>query len=147
MALNLNDIEMPDWAVNFLNVPCRHKVAYGGRGSGKTHNIANALIVKMLKQRIRFACVRDYWTNLDESAKQALEVAIYRLGAENYFLIFTTHIICKETGAEVFFVGVDRNPSSSIKGWESVDIVWVEEAHDISQKACLLYTSPSPRDS
>ena len=138
------DIEIADWALEFLNVPARWKAAYGGRGSGKTVNVATALIIKMRYHRVRIACVRDYRTNIDESAKQALEEVIYRLGWKDEFLVHQSRITHKDTGAEVFFVGVDRNPSSSIKGWEAVDIVWVEEAHDISQKAFDLIL-PTPR--
>ena len=137
-------IELPDWALEFMNIPARWKAAYGGRGSGKTVNVASVIVIKMRRQRIRVACVRDYRTNIDESAKQALEEAIYRMGFEGEFTIHTSRITHNETGAEVFFVGVDRNPSSSIKGWEAVDIVWIEEAQDISQKAWDLLL-PTPR--
>jgi hypothetical protein len=41
------------------DVPSRYRVASGGRGSGKSHAIATALILRMLANRLRVLCARS----------------------------------------------------------------------------------------
>ena len=45
--------------LKFLFKPCRYKVAYGGRGSGKSWGFARALILRCAQQKTRILCTRE----------------------------------------------------------------------------------------
>ena len=60
------DIEVPE-KFKSLWKPCRYKVFYGGRGSGKTHAIAEYLIVSALLNTERVLCTREIQKSIKES--------------------------------------------------------------------------------
>ena len=68
-------VKVPDWAVP-LYKPHRYKILYGGRSSGKTWQIARALVLQGYQSPLRIICVREHKTALRKSAKPAIEDAI-----------------------------------------------------------------------
>ena len=70
---------VPDWALP-LYEPYRYKILYGGRSSGKTWQIARALVLQGREDPLRIICVREHKTALRKSAKPALEDAIRAMG-------------------------------------------------------------------
>lgn len=113
--------------------PHRVKGLRGGRGSGKSWMVAEALIQLAVRFNLRFLCLRRVQKSIEASSHQLLSDTIRRLGYESEFTITKTHIKAK-SGAEFKFLGFQSN-LDSIKSIEGVDIVWVEEAHAITKDA------------
>ena len=121
------------WAEN-LKKKHRFKVTYGGRGGGKTVAKSKALVQKMVRESLRICVCRGFKNAIGESLKAAIVAQINELGYEEYFEVLEEEINCKVTGAHMFFRGLTRN-TSSIRGLESVDIVWIDEAQYIGTEA------------
>jgi phage terminase large subunit len=112
-----------------------HQVYYSGRGTGKSVAIAQGVIFHSNKNKnMRSVVCRQFGSSIDESAQQELRAAAKMMGLEDHF-IWTSRIIThKLTGSTITFMGLERN-IGSIKGLSGVDLVWVEEAADISQES------------
>lgn len=118
--------------LEFLFKPATIKVAYGGRGGGKTEGFAEALIVLASSKKLRIACFREFQKSIDESVYQTLKNRIIDMGLEQEFEIQSKSIISKRTGSEFIFMGLRYN-IESIKSLARIDIAWVEEARNISK--------------
>jgi len=108
----------------------RFKVLWGGRGSGKSWAVAEALIRIAVKRKVTILCVREYQNSIKDSSHRVLKNTIYRLGLQAFFQI-TNEEIRSRTGAFFIFKGLHGN-DESIKSTEGVDICWVEEAQSVS---------------
>lgn len=113
--------------------PHRVKCLYGGRGSGKSWDVAEALIEIAVREAVRVLCLRRVQKSIKASSYQLLVDTIKRLGYEGDFSITKTSIT-SDAGAEFFFEGLQSN-LDSIKSIEGVDIAWIEEAHTVSKEA------------
>lgn len=115
--------------------PSRYKGAYGGRGSGKSHNFAESLIERCLMHSgTRWACIREVQKSLEQSVKRLLEDKIESLGVNHLFNIKQYEI---ETpgGGIIIFQGMQNHTAESIKSLEGFDGAWVEEAQSLSQRS------------
>jgi phage terminase large subunit len=74
------EIEFPEKLLFLLNTPARYKVLYGGRGAGKTENIARALIIFASQKRLRIACFRELQTSIAESVHETIKNQINDMG-------------------------------------------------------------------
>lgn len=137
------EIEFPLKLHFLLTESCRYKILYGGRGAGKTQNIARALVILAHDKKLRILCCREFQNSISESVYEILKIQIHSLGWENDFDIQAQKIICRLTGAEFFFKGLRYN-IESIKSLAEIDIVWVEEANTVS-KATWDKLSPTIR--
>ena len=127
---------LPPWCVeSFLrsNSGTRLKIAYGGRGSGKSWAFARMLILRASVRPIRVLCARELQNSIAESVHALLVSQIKALNLGHLFLIKEKAIYSK-CGAEFIFKGLRgmRNDASSIKSMEGINICWVEEAQMIS---------------
>lgn len=113
--------------------PHRVKCLFGGRGSGKSWDVAEALIEIAVRSEARILCLRRVQKSIAASSHQLLSDTIRRLGYEDDFTITKTSIT-SDAGAEFIFMGFQSN-LDSIKSIEGIDIVWVEEAHAITRDA------------
>jgi len=120
--------------LKFLFQPHRIKVAYGGRGSGKSWSFARALIIQAAHKNIRILCAREIQKSIKQSVHQLLSDQIQSLGYGAFFEILETEIRGKN-GSQFNFTGLANNTVESIKSFEGVDIVWVEEAQTVSKKS------------
>jgi len=71
--------------------PARYKGAWGGRGSGKSHFFAEAIIEQCLLERgTRAVCIREVQKSLKESSKRLIEDKLQelRLGESDGFKVF-----------------------------------------------------------
>lgn len=125
-------------AFAFLFEPSRIKVAKGGRGSAKSWAVARALILKALEKKTRILCAREIQNSIEESVHHLLKEQISLLGLSQVFDVQKTSIKCRN-GSEFVFRGLLRNVDS-VKSFEGVDIVWVEEAHNVSEESWELLT-------
>lgn len=127
------NIQIIDKLLFFLNDDCRYKVAYGGRGSGKSYALADACLVKAISKRNRILCARQLQTSIRDSVHKLLCDRIFALGMGNWFEITRESIRCKN-GSEFIFKGIQNNVME-IKSMEGVDICWVEEAQSVSDES------------
>lgn len=127
---------LPQWCVDsFLrsSPDVRYKIAYGGRGSGKSWAFGIMLLLRATHKPIRVLCARELQNSVKDSVHTLLKDQIKRLGLEAHFVI-TDKEIRGRNGTSMMFKGLRgmRNDASEIKSMEGVDICWVEEAQMIS---------------
>lgn len=108
----------------------RYKVYWGGRASGKSWAVAEALIRKALVMPIRVLCTREFQVTIKDSSHRILKDTITRLGLDAWFRV-TVEGIRSHCGAEFIFKGLHNN-EQGIKSTEAIDICWVEEAQTVS---------------
>lgn len=130
---------LPYWFQPFAE-PVRYKGLYGGRGSGKSHCFAAAVILRMADEPgLRVVCVREVQRSIADSVKQLLEDKIAEYGLEHFFDI-TDAEIRGLNGSRCIFRGMQNHTAASIKSLEGFDVAWIEEAQTISQKSLDLLT-------
>lgn len=112
--------------------PRRFKVMHGGRGGGKSHTVAQVLVMLSTQRRLRILCVREVQKSVAQSSMQVIKDYIGRLGLGAYFEVLKTEIRCLLTGSTFSFSGLKDHTADSIKSFEGADIVWVEEAHSVT---------------
>jgi len=127
------NINIPEKMMFFLQEQKRYKCAYGGRGSGKSYNIALMLIIKILQEPLRILCTRQLQTSISNSVHKLLTDIIEKYGLLQYFTITRDSIRCYN-GGEFLFRGIQNN-INEIKSMEGVNICWVEEAQSVSQES------------
>lgn len=115
--------------------PARYKGACGGRGSGKSHFFAEALIEDHLRfPGLRSVCVREIQKSLRDSSKKLLEDKIALLGIGHIFKVFEREIRTPGDGV-ILFQGLQDHTAESIKSLEGCGRAWVEEAQTLSARS------------
>ena len=112
--------------------PHRYKVFFGGRGSGKSFSVAQALVLIASRVEVRVLCCREIQNSIRDSSYQLLKDMVGRLGLESRFVFTDQEIRCPSTGSRFIFKGLLRN-EQSVKSTEGIDICWVEEAQTVSE--------------
>ena len=120
--------------LKFLFEPHRYKVAYGGRGSGKSWSYARALLMMGTEKPLRVLCTREIQKSIKQSVHTLLKDQIQALGLGEYYEV-VENSIRGINGTEFNFAGLATNTVESIKSFEGVDIVWCEEAQNISKRS------------
>lgn len=128
IALKLPDLLEP------LFLPKRYKVMHGGRGGGKSHGAAQVLLDLGTRTPLRILCAREIQKSMRDSVHRLLRDYIVNLGLESFYSVFDTEIR-GANGTLIVFSGLQSHTVDSIKSFEGVDIVWVEEAHGVSKKS------------
>ena len=123
----------------------RYKGAYGGRGSGKSHFFAEALVEEHIcMPGLRSVCIREVLKSLKESAKLLIEDKIQALGVGHLFDVQKAEIRCPGNGL-IVFEGMQDHNAESIKSFERFGRCWVEEAQTLSERSLSLLR-PTIRD-
>lgn len=125
-------IELPK-IYKFLFEPKRYKAMYGGRGSGKSHSVARALLIMGMQRPIRVVCAREIQKSIKDSVHKLLSDII----AEHDFRSFYTvqeSVIKGINGTEFVFRGLKHN-TRDLKSLEGADICWIEEAENVSDNS------------
>ena len=125
----------PEERIDYAGKPTpfyRYKIAYGGRGSGKSYTVAQALIMRASQERIRVLCAREFQSSIKESSRQQLVEQIENLGLDYAYQCRRDEIECTATGSLFLFAGLHHNVSS-IKSMTSIGICWVEEGDTVSE--------------
>ena len=115
-----------------LFAPARYKVFYGGRGGGKSHAFASALLLLAAQRPLRVLCAREVQNSITDSVKRLLEDKIRLMGLQSFFSS-TLSEIRGLNGSLFLFKGLRGSSADSVKSFEGADICWVEEAANISQ--------------
>lgn len=124
------DIALPE-KMRSLFTPSRYKIYFGGRGGGKSHSVAKALLVQGMQAKQRVLCAREFQNSITDSVHKLLADQIMELGLEWFYEIQKTTIKGRN-GTEFLFAGLKHNVTS-IKSFEGCTRVWVEEAQTVSK--------------
>ena len=128
VTLRLPEKMAPIW------LPMRYKVMHGGRGGGKSWSVAKVLLAKGADHPLRILCAREVQKSMKDSVHRLLRDQIVALRLESFFEVLDTEIR-GANGTMFLFTGLQSHTVDSIKSYEGVDIVWVEEAHGVSKKS------------
>lgn len=112
----------------------RYKVAYGGRGSAKSWSYARALLIQAAAQPLRVLCTREVQKSIKDSVHKLLSDQIAALGLGSFYEVLETEIRGKN-GSEFLFAGLASHTIESIKSYEGVDRVWVEEGQSVKKRS------------
>jgi len=132
-------IETPRVFVPLLK-PARYKGAWGGRGSGKSHHFAEALIEDSMAEPgnsggegLRSVCIREVQKDLKESSKRLIEdkLKALGLGEADGFKSYLDRIETPGDGLMIF-KGMQDYTADSIKSLEGFKRAWWEEAQTAS---------------
>ena len=124
------DAEFPE-KLQFLFEPHRYKVGYGGRGGSKSWGFGRALLLQGSQRPLRILCARENQNSIAESVHQLLEDQIKILKLQAHYRVQKAAIL-GYNGTQFAFAGLRHN-IDNIKSLESYDIVWVEEANNVSK--------------
>ncbi len=119
--------------------PSRYRAGSGGRGSGKSHAFAAAIVLRMLDRRIRVLCAREIQRSLRESVHALLSDKIEQLGLSAFFDINDREITCCVNGAEILFAGLWAN-INTLKSLENIALCWIEEGESVTQHSLEILT-------
>jgi phage terminase large subunit len=119
----------------FLTDAARWKVAYGGRGGGKSWSVARMLILRSMIEPVRVLCARETQKSINESVHHLIKSQVSAMGLDGSFYVTENKIVCTDTGAEFVFAGIRQQSVVNMKSFEAVDICWVEEAQVVTKKS------------
>jgi phage terminase large subunit len=127
---------MPTLRINkklepFLTKPKQLKVAIGGRGSGKSIGIGDALTFKMSTEKADIYCLREFQDSISDSVHRVFEGSINDRLMLDGWNVQEKRIISPE-GAQTAYKGAARNPNS-IQSAQGYKYSWFEEAQTMSQ--------------
>jgi len=136
------DIPTPRWAVPIHATETssgelvRYIGVYGGRGSGKSHELAGLVVEEMIADPdCSIVCIREIQKSLALSAKKLIEAKIVEFGVGHLFEVLKTEIRRIGGSGLCIFVGMQDHTADSVKSLEGFDIAWVEEAQSLSQRS------------
>ncbi|WP_341465541.1 PBSX family phage terminase large subunit [Delftia acidovorans] len=114
--------------------PKRFKVMYGGRGGAKSWSVAMALLVMGSNRPLRILCAREIQKSMRDSVHRLLSDQLAALGLGGFYEVLDTEIR-GANGTLILFAGLQSHTVDSIKSYEAIDIVWVEEAQSVSARS------------
>jgi len=127
-----SDIELPK-ALRFLFEPARYKTCYGGRGGGKSHSVAKALLILGAQKPLRILCAREFQNSISDSVHALLADQVSSLGISGFYEVQKTCILGRN-GTQISYEGLRHN-ATKLKSFEGADICWVEEAQTVSKSS------------
>lgn len=127
------DVQIP-YKLAPLYEACRYKVLHGGRGGAKSHSVAQVLLDLAARKPMRVLCAREVQKSMRDSVHRLLKDTVVRLGLTGFYEVLDSEIR-GSNGSLFLFSGLQSHTVDSIKSFEGVDIVWIEEAHGVSKKS------------
>lgn len=120
--------------LGFLFHPAPYKVARGGRGGAKSWGFARALLILGLQEKLRILCAREIQDSIRQSVHKLLEDQIDLMGFGSRYNVLRDEIR-GANGTEFAFSGLSVHTVDTIKSFEGVDVVWVEEAQVVTKRS------------
>ena len=125
-------IEVNDTFFELFGAPSRYKVAYGGRRSGKSYFVSQALCLQAMQHVRKVLCIRKFGTSVRYSTWPRIQEALESLCILSRSNV---HIGDREirlpNGSVFMFSGIDM--PEKLKSAEGVTDVWMEEATELSE--------------
>jgi hypothetical protein len=132
------DLQIPKKLKFLVSTQKRYKVAYGGRGAGKSWAYADCLLARSIQRPHRILCTRELQNSIRDSVYRLLVDRINYHKLQKCFIITDTEIrtVPREghSGSLFIFKGL-RSHAEEIKSLEAIDICWVEEARKVASKS------------
>ncbi len=125
---------MPRWAKVLFEPQWRFVSLRGGRGSGKTKNIARALTIMAAQRPIRVLCTREVQDSIKESVYEQFKLEIRELELDESFEILNSEIRSK-CGSLFIFKGLNDLTVGNVKSMTDINYCWIEEAQYITQES------------
>ena len=130
-------LRLPKKLERLFTTPKRFKVAFGGRGGGKSQGFAGGFLLKAETQGAKTICLRELQNSIDDSVHSLLTEQIKELGLTDFEI--TNHAI-RKGGEDAFkFKGLARNPDA-VKSMHGFKYAWGEEAQTFSEDSIRLLT-------
>lgn len=126
-------VKLPDWASELFK-PHRVKCLHGGRGSSKSWTVARSLLIQAAQRPLRILCAREVQKSIKDSVHRLLCDQIEAMGIGHLFDPLETEIRGKN-GSVFLFAGLAQHTVESIKSFEGVDVVWIEEAQVVTKRS------------
>lgn len=128
------NIDLPEAFMGLFDLSYRHQVYHGGRGSAKSHSVAEASIVLSSTRPRRNVCARQFQASIKDSVKSLLERKIAKFNMQDAWKVTDTELIHRSWGSRYSFIGLDRSADSA-KSLDGVDELWVEEAQNVNERS------------
>lgn len=114
----------------------RYRVAFGGRGSGKSYSFALMAAVMGFAEKLRILCTREFQSSIKESFHAEVKRAIndHPWLADQYDI--GVDYLRGKNGTEFLFRGLRTN-MSAIRSTAGIDLCIVEEAEDVPEASWL----------
>ena len=146
------EIELPPKLVPIFEGQARYRIAYGGRGSGKTRSFALMTAIKGYQwgnsvppTKGQILCGREFMNSLNDSSLEEIKSAILSVHfLADYYEIGEKYIRSRDGNITYTFAGLRRS-LESIKSKARILLAWVDEAEQVSGKAWNLLL-PSVRE-
>jgi len=132
MAGNKQSIDLP-LKFQFLFKPKRIKVAYGGRGGGKSVAFAKTILFRCHKERTRVLCLREFQNSIDDSVHSMMEDEITKMNMGDKLQALSNRVD-GINGSAIRYGQLARN-LASIKSKHDFDIAWIEEAETVTERS------------
>jgi phage terminase large subunit len=113
----------------------RHRVLYGGRASSKSWEFAGMAASIASQCKARFLCVRRFQNKIKDSVYTLIAKQIDNFSLDGFNVLAAE--IKHSNGSDFAFYGIERN-IDEIKSFEGADILWIEEAHNLTQEQWLI---------
>lgn len=107
---------------------------HGGRGGAKSWGVARSYLIRGAESKRRFLCTREVQKSIRDSVHKLLSDQIQSLGLGAFYEV-QQNVIKGANGTEFLFSGLSDQTAESIKSFEGVDDVWVEEAQAVSKRS------------
>ena len=135
----INEIEFDesvfnDWFFDFYNDQNRYCHAYGGSGSGKSYVAVQKLIIRGLKKKHRFLCVRKTKKSIKSSVFQLFKDVISDWGLTNYFEYNNTEHTIKSLINGTTYVTFGIDDPEKLKSIQGITGIWIEEATELDKE-------------
>lgn len=128
LNLNVANIYKPLWK----NAKRRNYI-YGGRGSGKSHDVAEYCLFRAYQSKIKVLCTRELQNSIADSVYSLLKNKITDMHLDFFFTVYKDRIV-GNNGSEFIFKGIHNNVSE-IKSMENISIAWLEESQSLSRES------------
>lgn len=105
-----------------------------GTVTHNSHSFARALLTLGAAQRLRILCAREIQRSIADSVHTLLKDCIEQLGLQGFYTVTETEIV-GANGTRFFYSGLAQHTVNTIKSFEGIDIVWVEEGQTVSERS------------
>ncbi len=111
-------------------------VLEGGRGSGKSRAISQALVLWSLQKKRRILLVRKVYETIRDSVYQEIRDVVEAWNLQHLFHFRGSPLhISNLVGSRFLCRGLDK--STKIKSIANIDILWIEEATELTEEDYL----------
>lgn len=104
----------------------------GGAGSGKSYSITQKIIIRCVREKIRFVVCRRYATTLRNSCFALFKEILNKWKITQYVKIKETDMsITFPNGSQIIMLGLDEE--TKLLSLANISGVWIEEAYEVEK--------------